>query len=52
MHVELVRHDRERRALFVPGRGQDDRLIGHLANDAPSRDAGLVEVVDDGALLR
>ena len=47
MHSELAGHDRERCALLVAGRGEGDRFVGHLANDAPSGDAGLVEVVDD-----
>lgn len=48
MHAELAGHDREGRALLVPCRGQGDRLVGHLAYDAPTGDTGLVEVVDDG----
>ena len=48
MHAELAGHDREGRALLVPRRRQDYRLVGHLADHAPSRDAGSVEVVDDG----
>ena len=48
MHAELSRHERERRALFVPCGRHGNRFVGHLADDAPSRDAGSVEVVDDG----
>ena len=48
MHPELARYEREGRALFVPCRGQGNRRIGHLADDAPSCDSGPVEVVDDG----
>ena len=46
MHAELARHECERRALSVPCRGEGDRLVGHLADHAPTSDAGLVEVVD------
>ena len=48
MHFELAGHDRERRALFVPRRGKGNGLVVHLADHSPSRDAGPVEVVDDG----
>jgi len=48
VHSELARRGRERRALLVAFGGEGDRGVGHLADDAPSRDAGLVEVVDDG----
>ena len=48
VHSELARHDCERRAPLVPHCGLGNRLVGHLADHAPSRDAGLVEVVDDG----
>lgn len=48
VHPELARHERERRALVVPCRGPGDGLIGHLADHAPSSNAGPVEVVEDG----
>ena len=48
MYSELVRHDSQRRTLLVACRGVGDRLVGHLVDHAPSGDAGLVEVVDDG----
>jgi hypothetical protein len=51
VHPELVCHDRERRALLVPFCREGNRLVGHLADHAPSRDAGAVEVVDDGGAV-
>ena len=48
MHAELSGHGREGRASCVTCRGPRHRLVGHLADHAPSRDAGPVEVVDDG----
>lgn len=47
VHPELARHECKRRALLVPGCGQGNRLVGHLADHAPASDAGPVEVVDD-----
>ena len=51
MHPELAGHDRERRSLLVPCGREGNRFVGHLADDAPSGDAGTVEVVDDGGLV-
>ena len=48
MNPELAGHDRERRTFLVPCRSEDHGLVGQLADHAPSRDARLVEVVDDG----
>jgi hypothetical protein len=48
VHAELARNQSERRALLVACRGQGYRLIGHLSGDAPSGNAGPVEVVADG----
>ena len=48
VHPELACHDRERRAFRVACRGPRHGLVGHLADHAPSGDAGSVEVVDDG----
>ncbi len=48
VNSELDGHDREWRALLVLCRGQGNRLVVHLADDAPPRDAGLVEALNDG----
>ncbi len=48
MHAELARDHRERGALLVPRGSAGDRLVVHLADHAPSGNAGLVELVDDG----
>ncbi len=48
MDPELAGHDRERRALLVPRGRKSNGFVGHLADHRPSRDPGLVEVVDDG----
>ena len=47
MYSERVGHDRERCSLPVLCGRHGNRLVGHLADHAPPRDAGLVEVVDD-----
>ena len=48
VHPELAGHECERRALFVPCRGERNRVGGHLADHAPSSKAGPIEVGDDG----
>ena len=48
MYAELAGHDRERRALLIPCGRHGNRFVVHLADHAPSGDAGLVEVADDG----
>lgn len=46
MYPELPAHDGQRCALLVPFCGPGNGFVSHLPDHAPSRDAGLVEVVD------
>ncbi len=48
VHAELSSGNGQRGAFSVTRRGPRDGLVGHLADRAPSDDAGAVEVVDDG----
>jgi len=47
VHTELLSHRRKGGTPSVASRGPVNRVIGHLADDAPSSDAGPVEVVDN-----
>ena len=48
MHPELAGHERQGCAFLVSADRQGDGLVGHLAHDAPSSDAGAIEVVLTG----